>query len=87
MLHLTEIKCVDNAGKNYGYFYVNARLPLRSLKHVDGYHVPDALRLVIYENNWTPVDICGSLGLFTYLYRKYIKKSFPHGRRINWEKE
>ena len=88
MLHLTEIKCVDYTGEWYGYFYVNARKPLRNIKDVDNNNfVPDGLRLVIDDQYYTPVSINGTLDPFTYIWRKYFKKHFHFGYRVNWEKE
>lgn len=87
MLHLTEIKCIDQLGF-YGYFYVNARRPLRNINNVmQNPYVPDGLRLVIDDQYFRPVEIRGSLRPITYLYHKYFKKYFRNGYRVNWEKE
>lgn len=87
MLHLTEIKCLDKQGL-YNYFYVNARCPLRNLKNaLQSPFVPDGLRIIILDKELSPIQICGSLDPITYLYRKYFKRYFVNGYRINWEKE
>ena len=88
MFHFTEIICRDWTGEWNCYFYVNAKKALRNVKNVlDNRYVPDGLRLVIEEYQYEPYQICGNIGLFTYLYRKYLKKGFRFGYRVNWEKE
>lgn len=86
MFHFTEIKCRDWTGEWNGYFYVNARRPLRKVQDIDAYHVPDGARLIIDDNSWEPVEIT-NLSIFQYIYRKYFKRYFRFGYRVNWEKE
>lgn len=88
MLHLTEIKCVDAFGFTV-YIYTNARKVLRNIKQINNTHISDGLRIMIEENELTPISCTGNISPWTYLYRKYIKadNSFTFGYRFNWEKE
>lgn len=87
MLYLTEIKCFDYSGEWTGYFYVYARRPIRNLKDIMTNKMPNGLRLVLEDQYWTPYAYCGTLNPFTFIFRKYFKKRFSYGWRINWEKE
>ena len=87
MLYLTEIKCLDWSGDYYGYFYVNAYCHICGLEDIDNCYVPEKLVTVIEDYNWTPVKVNDTLSIFQYIYRKYFKRHFYHGRRVNWEKE
>ena len=86
-LNLYEIQCLDYTGEWTGYFYVHSFKTLRHKKDtIKSGYVPDGLRLVIDDQYWTPVTIM-SLNPFVYFWKKYIKKYFHYGWRVNWEKE
>jgi len=89
MLHLTEIKCIDAFGSTV-YIYTNTRNALRNIQQIEkNTHISDGLRIMIEENELTPISFTGNLSPWTYFYRKYIKadNSFTFGYRFNWEKE
>lgn len=87
MCYFTEIRCRDWTGDWYGYFYTIARRPIRKLQDINSFYIPDGLRLIIYDYSWEPVEVNSNLSIFQYIYRKYFKKSFRFGYRVNWEKE
>lgn len=86
--HFTEIKCTNEFHDWYGYFYINAYKPLRNQNNaLNNSYVPDGFRLILMDQYWTPVEIRGNFGFIGYIYKKYFKRYFHLGYRVNWEKE
>ena len=70
----------------YYYFMAFGKHCPRSTK-LDN-HYPDKLRMLIEDREETPFTL-NCIDVFTYIYRKYIKRRgrFLWGERVNWEKE
>lgn len=70
----------------YYYFMTFGKRCPRSTK-LDN-HYPDKLRILVEDREETPFTL-NCIDVFTYIYRKYIKKRgrFLWGERVNWEKE
>lgn len=86
MFNLYEIKCTDYTGMWFEYYYCHATGRLNEYKRVLTNAVPDKVRLVI-DDRYSDVTTISRLNPISFLYRKYIKRRFHWGRRINWEKE
>ena len=60
---------------------------IRNKKDVLKNHsVSDGLRFIIIDQDWCPIHIT-PLNPFTYFWKKYVKKYFKNGWRVDWEKE
>lgn len=82
---LVTLEPVCGFHKYYYFIGTGTHCP-RSLKLDNNY--PDKLRILIEDGEETPFTL-ECIGFFTYIYRKYIKKSgrFLWGERVNWEKK
>ena len=86
-LNLYEIQCLDYANNWIGYFYVHSFKTLRHKKDsIKNGYVPNGLRFIINDQYWAPTKVT-PLNPFVYFWKKYIKKYFYFGWRVNWEKE
>lgn len=80
-----EVRYVDHCDfLNYVYFKADI-----FSDYIGKYNcnpIPEHLRLVVQDQDL--VYVKGErINFFQYIYRKYIKKVFPFGYRLNWEKE
>lgn len=82
-----EIKCNAWTSGRFEYYYciADARR-LRSARAAKTNAIPDKCRLVMDDRYAEPCAVT-PLGLPQYIWRKYFKRRFHWGKRINWEKE
>jgi hypothetical protein len=80
---LVTLEPICGFHKYYYFMATGGRCP-RFIKLDSNY--PDKLRLLVEDREETPLTL-ECIDFFTYLYRKYIKKCFLWGERVNWEKE
>lgn len=84
-----ELVCLDEVGLFKYYYFYSPRAPKSAKVALQSGYAPDAIRLLVFEEDELPVRIRRMNNIFEYIYKKYFKKkhSFTFGRRVDWEVE
>lgn len=82
-----EIEYIDNIMGHSYYVYLEIfdKINLYVVQS-NIYPLPTYLRLLVDDRDLTAVNL-NKINIFQFTYRKYFKKHFKWGWRLNWEKE
>jgi hypothetical protein len=70
-----ELKCKNPKKSTYTFYYFYSPRPIKSPKDaIKRGHAPDKIRIVIGDENETPIQIRFMHNIFEYLYKKYFQK-------------